>query len=162
MREATTPAEAGPRGRLDRAAPGPGGRPGPGRRFGGLVAALSAGLPPSAGVGLTSAAAPRAGASIASAPCVSRILIGGGPGLAEARIRIADGAGGSAEIRLAAVGGGREIAAQVLTAAVGSRDTLAGVMNELRLRLRRRGISLTDAEGGDSPVARRGAGGRGR
>ena len=91
---------------------------------------------------------PRVGGQRAVPGALTQVLLGGGPRAAEARIRISDGRGGSAEIRLASAAGGRDIAVQVLTAAAGSRETLTGVMNEVRLRLRRRGIALTDV-GGD-------------
>ena len=127
--------------------------------FGGVMAGVAQGPPPPVGSGPTSrrvrpARRRRQRAGAAPVASVLRVLLGGGAGSAEARIRIADGAGGSAEIRLASVAGGREVAVQVLTAAAGSRDTLTGVMNEVRLRLRRRGIALTDA-GARDPLGTR-------
>ncbi|HVY40041.1 MAG TPA: hypothetical protein VHM31_19010 [Polyangia bacterium] len=124
------------------------------RRFGGLGAGEMVGAAPSVGSGIVVTAPPARPVTGAAAASVVRVLIGGGPGAAEARIRIADGAGGCAELRLISVSGGRAVAAQLLTAAAGSRETLAGVMNELRLRLRRRGIALIDLAGGESPLGR--------
>ena len=163
VRGSTTSAPAGPGGKPDRAVVAHGAlRRESGRRFGGLVAGGSAVAPPSVRSGIIAAAAsarPAGAAPVPVAASVVRVLIGGGPGAAEARIRIADGAGGSAELRLASVAGGGGISVQVLTAAAGSREMLAGVMNEVRLRLRRRGIALTEAVGGDS-LRERDRGGR--
>jgi len=110
-------------------------------------------------VGTSDARGPSAVRSSPPVASVERVLIGSRAAVAEARIRIADGYGGTAEIQMAAVAGSRTIAAQILTGATGSRETLSDVMNEVRLRLRRRGIALTDAR----PDARRdGDGSRGR
>ncbi|MES1166148.1 MAG: hypothetical protein ABUR63_10335 [Verrucomicrobiota bacterium] len=106
--------------------------------------------------------AARSSPSVAAAHGVARVLMGGAAGAPEARIRIGDGAGGGAEIRLSCRPAGREITVEVLTAAAGSRDTLTGVMNEVRLRLRRRGIALTDVGAGEPPAGREQGQGRTR
>lgn len=94
---------------------------------------------------------------VSPAPCdrpaaVHRVLIGRRGEAPEARIRIGDGLGGAAEIRLTVMGDGKTVAWQLLTATTGSRDTLSDVMREVRLRLRRRGIVLT-VEGEDERPA---------
>ncbi|HXU64320.1 MAG TPA: hypothetical protein VN962_21615 [Polyangia bacterium] len=93
---------------------------------------------------------------------VERVLIGVRADVPEARIRIADGGGGGAEIRLTVLGDGRTVAWQLLTPATGSRETLSDVMRQVRLRLRRRGIVLTgeQPEGRPAPRARRNESGR--
>lgn len=153
VRDSTTSAPPGEAAKPDRAPVAhSGARRESNRRFGGLVTGMIAAAPPSVRLGtiVTGASRPAGAPRAPAAASIVRVLIGGGARGAEARIRIADGAGGIAEVRLASVGGGRAIAVQVLTAAAGSRETLAGVMNEVRLRLRRRGIAFTDAAGGDS------------
>ena len=74
------------------------------------------------------------------------MLIGSGGTEPEARVSIADGSPAGAEIRLVAVGGGRKIVAEILTANAGSRETLTSAMEEIRVRLRRRGIALSISE----------------
>jgi hypothetical protein len=81
-------------------------------------------------------------------PKIDRILIGDVGGDVEARIRIGSGALAGAEIRLSSAPGSRAVAAEVLTRTDGSRHTLSLVMDELRLRLRSKGIALA------TPVAR--------
>lgn len=128
------------------------GRASPRRRGGtNLGRDMNAGAPvTAAGPDLSAVAFSRATTCRPAAPCsIDRVLIGRGD-VPEARIRIADGLGGTTEIRLAATGNGRTIAVQVLTATTGSRDTLCDVMKEVRLRLRRRGITLAD-DPGDHP-----------
>ena len=73
---------------------------------------------------------------------IERVLVGLRGTDPEARVSIADGSPGGAEIRLIAIGGGRRIAAEILTATAGSRETLSNAMEEIRVRLRRRGIAL--------------------
>jgi hypothetical protein len=73
-------------------------------------------------------------------------LIGSRAGDPEARVAVADGSPGGAEIRLVAIGGGRSIVAEILTASTGSRETLSNAMEEIRVRLRRRGIALSIAD----------------
>ncbi|HSS37562.1 MAG TPA: hypothetical protein VLT58_02220 [Polyangia bacterium] len=157
VRDSTTPGQTGEAAKPDRADASHGAvRRGSPRRSGGLVAGVEDSAPfavrrQAAGAFTACASARQARGA---APSVTQVLLGGGPRAAEARIRIADGRGGSAEIRLASVAGRRDIAVQVLTGAAGSRETLTGVMNEVRLRLRRRGIALTDVGVTDSPAAR--------
>ncbi len=81
-------------------------------------------------------------------PKIDRILIGDVGGDVEARIRIGSGALAGAEIRLSSAPGSSAVAAEVLTRTDGSRHTLSVVMDELRLRLRSKGIALA------TPVAR--------
>jgi hypothetical protein len=82
-----------------------------------------------------------------SAPAagVDRILVGTVGGDAEARIRIAAGALAGAEIRLSAVAGSPAVTAQLLTPGAGSRQTLSVAMEEIRLRLRDKGIALASS-----------------
>ena len=82
----------------------------------------------------------------ASVGAVQRVLIGSRGVEPEARVSIADGSPAGAEIRLVAVGGGRKIVAEILTANAGSRETLTSAMEEIRVRLRRRGIALSISE----------------
>jgi len=88
---------------------------------------------------------------------LKRVLIGVRAHVPEARIRIADGGGGGAEIRLTVLADGRTVAWQLLTPTTGSRETLSDVMRQVRLRLRRRGIVLTGEQPADrrAPRARR-------
>jgi hypothetical protein len=81
-------------------------------------------------------------APAAPPPGIDRILIGEMGGDVEARIRIGAGVLAGAEIRLSSAPGSRAVAAELLTQTDGSRQTLAVAMDELRLRLRRRGIVL--------------------
>src|SRR5437762_3060387 len=82
-------------------------------------------------------AAPPASAAAAR---VDRILVGTAGGDAEARIRVGAGALAGAEIRLTAVAGSAAVTVQVLTPGAGSRQTLSVAMEEIRLRLRDKGI----------------------
>lgn len=59
----------------------------------------------------------------------------------EARIRISAGPLAGLEIRLT-VAGGSAVTGQLLTADAGSRETLSVVVEEIRRRLRDRGITL--------------------
>jgi hypothetical protein len=110
------------------------------------VAAAAAGL---LGSGASGPPAPirvapppvRAVGAPAAAP-VDRILVGGVGGDAEARIRIGAGALAGAEIRLTTVAGSAAVTAQLLTPGAGSRQTLLVAMEEIRLRLRDKGIGL--------------------
>lgn len=74
---------------------------------------------------------------------IERVLIGSRGGEPEARVSVADGSPGGAEIRLVATAGGRAVVAEILTASAGSRETLSNAMEEIRVRLRRRGIALS-------------------
>ena len=60
----------------------------------------------------------------------------------EARIRIDSGALAGSEIRLSSTPGSQAVAAELLTRSDGSRQTLSVAMDELRLRLRGKGIAL--------------------
>ena len=92
-----------------------------------------------------------AGAS--SARAVDRILLGSGPDGAQARIRIGGGALAGTEIQLCSAG--RLIEAQLLTHAATSRQTLSVVLDEIRARLRDRGIVLaTKAPSPSTELAR--------
>jgi len=92
--------------------------------------------PPCAGAAGAGTNVPRA---------VDRILIGGGGEGAEARIRIASGALAGSEIRLLAAAGRGSIDVELLTSAAGSRQTLVAAMDEIRRRLRGKGITLSAA-----------------
>jgi hypothetical protein len=87
---------------------------------------------------------------------VDRILVGSGPDGAEARIRIGAGALAGTEIQLSTGVGGHVVEARLLTHAASSRQTLSLVMDEIRLRLRERGIVLSTTPSGARPVARPG------
>ncbi len=93
----------------------------------------------------SAAPAPRAmGVAAASAPRpVDRVLVGAGPDGAQARIRIGAGALAGTEIQLSTGAAGHAVEAQLLTHAASSRQTLSLVMDEIRLRLRDRGIVLS-------------------
>jgi len=122
-------------------------------------------------IGCDAGAARRA--AVANAHAVDRVLIGSGPDGAEARIRIGAGALAGTEIQLSGGGGGHVVEARLLTYAASSRQTLSVVMDEIRSRLRDRGIVLSvrapgaggpavpreaDAGAGDGSPSRRGAG----
>lgn len=80
---------------------------------------------------------------VAGARAVDRILIGSGPEGAQARIRIGAGALAGAEIQLSTSAAGRAVEAHLLTHAASSRHTLAVVLDEIRSRLRDKGIVLS-------------------
>jgi len=82
-------------------------------------------------------------AAASGARPVDRVLVGAGPDGAEARIRIGAGALAGTEIQLSTGGVGHAIEARLLTHAASSRQTLSMVMDEIRLRLRDRGIVLS-------------------
>jgi len=81
----------------------------------------------------------------AAAAKIDRVLIGSAGGEAEARIRISGGALAGAEIRLTTAAGSQAVTAQLLTPTAGSRQTLFVAMEEIRLRLRDKGISLASS-----------------
>jgi len=136
-------------------------RHGAGRHFrDALKRAATDGLAPEAAAALASlggGAAPapirvappatKAAAAVASAPAarVDRVLVGTVGGDAEARIRIGAGALAGAEIRLTAAAGSAAVTAQLLTPGAGSRQTLSVAMEEIRLRLRDKGIALASS-----------------
>jgi hypothetical protein len=72
---------------------------------------------------------------------VDRILIGAGAGGVEARIRIAHGPLAGSEIRLVAAADRGGVEAQLLTSPAGSSETLVAAMDEIRRRLRGKGIA---------------------
>ena len=81
----------------------------------------------------------------AAAAKIDRVLIGSAGGEAEARIRISGGALAGAEIRLTTAPGSQAVTAQLLTPTACSRQTLFVAMEEIRLRLRDKGISLASS-----------------
>jgi hypothetical protein len=87
----------------------------------------------------------------AAATKIDRVLIGSTGGEAEARIRIGAGALAGAEIRLTTTAGSQAVTAQLLTPTAGSRQTLFVAMEEIRLRLRDKGIALASAVGRTRP-----------
>jgi hypothetical protein len=87
----------------------------------------------------------------AGASKIDRLLIGNVGGEAEARIRIGAGALAGAEIRLSTTAGSQAVTAQLLTPTAGSRQTLLVAMEEIRLRLRDKGIALATPGGRSSP-----------
>ena len=87
----------------------------------------------------------------AAATKVDRLLIGNAGGEAEARIRISAGALAGAEIRLTTTAGSQAVTAQLLTPTAGSRQTLFVAMEEIRLRLRDKGIALAPSVGRSRP-----------
>jgi hypothetical protein len=102
-------------------------------------------------------APPPAKAAAAPAGRVDRVLVGTVGGDAEARIRIGSGVLAGAEIRLTVSAGSPAVTAQLLTPGAGSRQTLSVAMEEIRLRLRDKGIALTSsvARGRPADDARR-------
>ncbi len=90
-------------------------------------------------------------AAPAAAARVDRVLIGNAGGDAEARIRIGAGALAGAEIRLTTTAGSPAVTAQLLTPTAGSRQTLFVAMEEIRLRLRDKGIALASSVGRSRP-----------
>ena len=81
-------------------------------------------------------------AGVAASNAVDRVLVGSGPDGAQARIRIGAGALAGTEIHLSSASG-QTVEARLLTHAASSRQTLSVVMDEIRSRLRDRGIVLT-------------------
>jgi len=75
-------------------------------------------------------------------PRIDRVLVGEVGPAVEARIRIDSGALAGSEIRLSSTAGSQAVAAELLTRSNGSRQTLSMAMDELRLRLRGKGIAL--------------------
>ena len=71
------------------------------------------------------------------------MLIGAGPEGVQARIRISAGALAGTEIQLSGGVAGHPVEARLLTQAASSRQTLSVVMDEIRSRLRDRGIILS-------------------
>ena len=100
--------------------------------------------------------APGRAAGVAAARAVDRILIGAGPDGAQARIRIGAGALAGTELQLSSGGAGHTVEARLLTHAASSRQTLSVVLDEIRSRLRDKGIVLSTA----APLARPHAQGR--
>jgi len=91
-------------------------------------------------------------AGVAASRAVDRVLIGSGPEGAEARIRIGAGALAGTEIHLSSASG-QTVEARLLTHAASSRQTLSVVMDEIRSRLRDKGVVLmTRAVGARSPA----------
>ena len=58
---------------------------------------------------------------------------------------------GGSEIRLVSAPGGGSIEAEILTSVAGSRQTLVGAMDEIRRRLREKGIALSTARARQAP-----------
>jgi hypothetical protein len=106
---------------------------------------LRVGTPPA------STAPVAAGKLAANLARIDRLLVGSAGNEAEARIRIGSGALAGAEIKLTSTGA-QSVTAQLLTPGAGSRETLSVAMEEIRLRLRDKGITL------GAPVARGGRG----
>jgi len=90
----------------------------------------------------------------AAARTVDRILIGSGPEGAQARIRIGAGTLAGTEIQLATGAGGNTVEARLLTHAASSRQTLAVALDEIRSRLRAKGIVLSARAPADAGRAR--------
>ena len=91
-------------------------------------------------------------AGVTASRAVNRVLIGSGPDGAQARIRIGAGALAGTEIHLSTASG-QAVEARLLTHAASSRQTLSVVMDEIRSRLRDRGIVLTTRAVGARPPA---------
>jgi len=106
---------------------------------------------PSVGTGRTAAAT-----SVGSPRAVDRVLVGAGPDGAQARIRIGAGALAGTEIQLSSAACGRAVEARLLTHTASSRQTLSVVMDEIRSRLRDRGIVLSTTGVGTRRGARPG------
>lgn len=98
-----------------------------------------------------SAARPGAAPSAAD-----RVLLGARGDVAEARIRIGTGPLAGTELSVSAGPGARLVEAALLTCSAGSRQTLSLAMEEIRARLRAKGIVLTTG-----PSSQAGSRGRG-
>jgi hypothetical protein len=84
---------------------------------------------------------------VAASRAVDRVLIGSGPEGAQARIRIGAGTLAGTEIHLSSASG-QTVEARLLTHTASSRQTLSVVMDEIRSRLRDRGILLATRDAG--------------
>ena len=124
--------------------------PGVGANDGASAAAMAGWFRPESAVASASRSATVAGASAARP--VDRVLVGSGPDGAEARIRIGAGALAGTEIQLSSGAAGHIVEARLLTHAATSRQTLSLVMDEIRSRLRDRGIILSTQAGGARSV----------
>jgi hypothetical protein len=107
------------------------------------AAAMAGWFRPESMPGGPPAAAPGRAAGVGAVRAADRILIGSGPDGAQARIRIGAGALAGTEIQLSSTAAGRTVEAQLLTHAASSRQTLSVVLDEIRSRLRDRGIVLS-------------------
>ena len=74
------------------------------------------------------------------------VLLGQTSDASAALIRFGEGALAGTELHLSAQGAG-QVTAELLTVGGESRQTLAGVMDEMRLRLRMKGIALSVVPG---------------
>lgn len=124
---------------------------GTGMHDGASAAAMAGWFRPESAVVSTGKPVAVAGASAARP--VDRVLVGSGPDGAEARIRIGAGALAGTEIQLSSGGGGHVVEARLLTHAATSRQTLSLVMDEIRSRLRDRGIVLSTKAAGARSLA---------
>jgi hypothetical protein len=97
---------------------------------------------------------PAAATAVGPPRAVDRVLVGAGPDGAQARIRIGAGALAGTEIQLSSVASGRAVEARLLTHTASSRQTLSVVMDEIRSRLRDRGIVLSTTGAGAPRGAR--------
>jgi hypothetical protein len=97
-----------------------------------------------------------AATAVAPPRAVDRVLVGAGPEGAQARIRIGAGALAGTEIQLSTADSGRAVEARLLTHTASSRQTLSVVMDEIRSRLRDRGIVLSTTGVGTRRGARPG------
>ena len=104
---------------------------------------------------------PAAKVAPAAAAKIDRLLIGSVGGDAEARIRIGSGALAGSEIRLTTAAGSQAVTAQLLTPTAGSRQTLFVAMEEIRLRLRDKGIALASSIARSRPEGEASGDGRG-
>jgi hypothetical protein len=124
--------------------------PAAGANDGASAAAMAGWFRPESAAASTNRPVLVAGASAARP--VDRVLVGSGPGGAEARIRIGAGALAGTEIQLSSAGAGHIVEARLLTHAATSRQTLSLVMDEIRSRLRDRGIVLSTKAAGARSV----------
>jgi hypothetical protein len=97
---------------------------------------------------------PAGAPAVAPPRAVDRVLVGAGPEGAQARIRIGAGALAGTEIQLSSAASGRAVEARLLTHTASSRQTLSVVMDEIRARLRDRGIVLSTSGAGPRRSAR--------
>ena len=89
-----------------------------------------------------------------------QLLVGTSGDLTEARVRVGHGVLAGTELALSVVAGSRHVEATLLTCTAGSRETLTQVMEEIRRRLRGKGIVLSRAARREPEASADGSAGR--